>query len=146
MQDQIDTLKSRGLRAEAITKKKEMSENVIYDIKKGNVQFVFCSPEALVQSEWFNVIRDVWKNSLCMICFDEAHCVSEWGESFRPEYRQVAMIRSIADVPVLALTATVTTKVKSDIEKYLYIKEDCNVIAAIPDRYIRSIQTKKLHI
>ncbi|XP_071177685.1 ATP-dependent helicase wrn-1-like [Mytilus edulis] len=83
-------------------------------------------------------------DSLCMICFDEAHCVSDWGESFRPEYRKVAKIRSIADVPVLALTATVTPKVKSDIEKYLYIKKDCNVIAAIPDRYIRSIYTKKL--
>ena len=63
-----------------------------------------------------------WKINLLAI--DEAHCISEWGHDFRPEYRQLAQLRSLfPTVPIMALTATATTRVRSDIVQQLHLRE-----------------------
>ena len=66
---------------------------------------------------------------------DEAHCISEWGEDFRPEFRNIEVLRSLLQCPFMAVTATATSAVRKDIMKYLHFQaKDTDIIALIPDR------------
>jgi ATP-dependent DNA helicase RecQ len=79
--------------------------------------------------------NDVWQSRVSCIVFDEAHCLSEWGEDFRPEYREMAQLRSFFKVPILAITATSTKKVKDDIISILQLKtEETDIVSKSPDR------------
>lgn len=69
------------------------------------------------------MLSDIWQRRLSSIVFDEAHCMSEWGGDFRPDYREMAQLRSFFHVPVLAVTATCTLKVKDDIMSILQLDE-----------------------
>lgn len=96
------------------TQMKEVKE----DISSGNTKLVFVAPETLTKEE--NI--EFFKNSnISFVAVDEAHCISEWGHDFRPEYRRIReMISAINDsIPIIALTATATPKVQSDIVKNL---------------------------
>ena len=76
-----------------------------------------------------------WQTCLHLIVVDEAHCVSEWGEDFRKDYRLLSELRSIFNIPVMALTATTTEKVKQDIMEYLHLNdEDTDVVFRSCDR------------
>lgn len=99
--------------------------DVRQDIVDGNTKLLYVAPETLTKEENLEFFRNV---KISFIAVDEAHCISEWGHDFRPEYRRIRiMIDSIADkMPVIALTATATPKVRSDIVKNLSM-EDRNV-------------------
>jgi ATP-dependent DNA helicase RecQ len=88
------------------------------DIMAGKTQMLFVAPETLTKDENIEFFR---KANVSFVAVDEAHCISEWGHDFRPEYRRIkVMIDSIGkDIPVVALTATATPKVQSDIVKNL---------------------------
>ena len=96
---------------------KTQSNQVKEDIEKGKTKLVYVAPESLIKEEniaFFN------KNKISFFAIDEAHCISEWGHDFRPEYRKLRqIINNIAPVPVIALTATATPKVRLDIMKNL---------------------------
>lgn len=122
MQDQVENLKKRGIKAIAISSamgKREMDlafDSCVY----GNIKFLYLSPERL-QTELARV--RIAKMKVNLIAVDEAHCISQWGYDFRPPYKQIADIREIhPDVPVLALTATATEKVIEDIQEKLLFK------------------------
>ncbi|MDR0976548.1 MAG: RecQ family ATP-dependent DNA helicase [Prevotellaceae bacterium] len=125
MKDQVNNLRSRGIRALAIysgmTRGQIIStlENCIF----GNYKFLYISPERL-DTELFQA--KLSKMKVCLITVDESHCISQWGYDFRPAYLRIAQIRALLpDVPVLALTATATPRVVKDIqEKLLFRREN----------------------
>jgi ATP-dependent DNA helicase RecQ len=92
------------------------------DIVEGKTKMLFIAPETLTKEENIDFFRQV---NISFVAVDEAHCISEWGHDFRPEYRRIrTMIDAIGkDIPIIALTATATPKVRSDIVKNLEMDE-----------------------
>ncbi len=87
------------------------------DIMEGKCKILYVAPESLNKDENVEFFRGV---KISFVAIDEAHCISEWGHDFRPEYRRLKpIIQQIADVPIMALTATATPKVQQDIQKNL---------------------------
>ncbi len=92
-------------------------EEVKNDIKNGKTKLLYVAPESLTKQENINFLRSV---KISFYAVDEAHCISEWGHDFRPEYRRIRpIINEIGVRPVIALTATATPKVQHDIQKTL---------------------------
>ena len=115
MKDQVNTLKGKGIKAIALSSGIAYSEldalldNCIY----GNYKFLYLSPERLQQELIQERIRNMPVN---LIAVDEAHCISQWGNDFRPAYKNIKLLRElIPHVPIMALTATATPKVVQDI-------------------------------
>ncbi|MCK9398735.1 MAG: RecQ family ATP-dependent DNA helicase [Bacteroidales bacterium] len=124
MKDQVENLKKKSIKAVAVYSGMHRNEiqiafdNCVY----GDVKFLYLSPERLKTDQFQQIIRKLKVNLLAV---DEAHCISQWGYDFRPPYLQIAEIRKfIPDVPVLALTATATTGVITDIQKNLGFKTE----------------------
>ena len=89
------------------------------DIKEGKTKLLYVAPESLTKDEYVDFLRSV---KISFYTIDEAHCISEWGHDFRPEYRNIRpIINKIGRAPIIALTATATDKVRSDIKKSLGI-------------------------
>jgi len=87
------------------------------DTLDGKTKLLYVAPESLTKKENLDFLSNI---TISFFAIDEAHCISEWGHDFRPEYRRLRpMIESIVDVPIIALTATATTKVQQDIQKNL---------------------------
>ncbi|MBC7426402.1 MAG: DNA helicase RecQ [Bacteroidia bacterium] len=87
------------------------------DIIAGKTKLLYVAPETLKKEESIEFFRQI---KISFVAVDEAHCISEWGHDFRPEYRRIKqMVKEIDDVPMMALTATATPKVQSDIQKNL---------------------------
>lgn len=92
-------------------------EQVKNDILSGRTKLLYVAPESLTKDEYVDFLRQV---NISFYAVDEAHCISEWGHDFRPEYRRIRpIITGIAKRPVIALTATATPKVQHDIQKNL---------------------------
>ncbi len=99
-----------SLNKSEITKVKE-------DVVRGVTKLLYVAPESLTKEENIEFLKGV---KISFMAIDEAHCISEWGHDFRPEYRRLkSIINEIADVPIIALTATATPKVQQDIQKNL---------------------------
>ena len=99
---------------------KTQTVQVKEDISNGKTKLLYVAPESLIKEENINFFNN---NKVSFFAIDEAHCISEWGHDFRPEYRKLRQImNNIAEVPVIALTATATPKVRLDIMKNLKIE------------------------
>ena len=127
MHDQIQHLQSKKIKSVCITGDMDHSEierainNCIY----GKIKFLYLSPEKIQNDLIQKRIKEM---NINLITVDEAHCISEWGHSFRPSYRHISIIRElIPNAPILALTATATYDVIKDIQKNLLFKKE-NVI------------------
>ena len=122
MKDQVDALRSNGIRAEALNSSNDsVTDAEIYQrICRGEVKILYLSPERLVgEMEWL-------QQNVCisLIAIDEAHCISQWGHDFRPEYTQLGCLRdAFPSAPILALTATADKTTKLDILKQLNLRE-----------------------
>ena len=107
--------------------KKADIEQVKADVTAGKTKLLYVAPESLTKEENIEFLRTV---KISFYAIDEAHCISEWGHDFRPEYRKIRpIINEISKAPVIALTATATHKVRDDIKKSLGImdaKEYCS--------------------
>ena len=117
MKDQVDNLRRRGLKAEAIyagMSHQEIDHALDNCVYGRNVKFLYVSPERLL-TELFQV--RVAKMNVGLLAVDEAHCLSQWGYDFRPPYLRIAKLREVLPpgVPVIALTATATAQVQADI-------------------------------
>jgi ATP-dependent DNA helicase RecQ len=87
------------------------------DITSGLTKLLYVAPESLTKEEYVNFLQNV---PISFVAIDEAHCISEWGHDFRPEYRNLRnIIKLLGEVPVIGLTATATPKVQEDILKNL---------------------------
>ncbi|MBP5340534.1 MAG: RecQ family ATP-dependent DNA helicase [Prevotella sp.] len=124
MKDQVGALRRRRIKAAAIYSGMshddivQTLENAVF----GAVKLLYVSPERL-GSELFQ--KKLGHMKVCFICVDEAHCISQWGYDFRPSYLQISAIRRLLPgVPVLALTATATPAVVTDIQEKLSVKEN----------------------
>jgi len=115
--------------------KKEIRE-VHEDLQQGHTKMLYVAPETLTKAENLELFRDL---EISFFAVDEAHCISEWGHDFRPEYRRLReMMDEINDkIPVIALTATATPKVQSDIVKNLGLRD--------PEIFISSFNRSNLY-
>lgn len=115
--------------------KKEIKE-VHDDLKNGHTKLLYVAPETLTKQENLDFFRDL---EISFFAVDEAHCISEWGHDFRPEYRRLRemMAEINPNIPVIALTATATPKVQSDIIKNLALRD--------PKVYISSFNRSNLY-
>ena len=92
-------------------------EVVKSDIKSGKTKLLYVAPESLIKTQNIDFLKSI---NISFVAVDEAHCISEWGHDFRPEYRRLrSIIENIDNVPIIALTATATPKVQLDIQKNL---------------------------
>ena len=122
MKDQVQNLSQRGIKALAIHAGMSRHEVdlTLNNAAYGDFQFLYVSPERL-NTYLFRSYLDVLP--LNYIVVDEAHCISQWGYDFRPDYLRIGELRKLVDVPVIALTATATPRVASDIMDKLAFRE-----------------------
>jgi ATP-dependent DNA helicase RecQ len=121
MKNQVDALRSLSHDSVAHFLNSSLNKGEITAVKKdineGNTKMLYIAPETLKKDETIEFLKTI---DISFVAVDEAHCISEWGHDFRPEYRRIkAMVKEIKDVPLMALTATATPKVQSDIIKNL---------------------------
>ena len=91
------------------------------DIRSNETKLLYVAPESLIKEEYVKFLKSI---NISFFAIDEAHCISEWGHDFRPEYRRLReIIDNIGRRPIIALTATTTPKVRHDIQKNLKILE-----------------------
>ncbi|MCL4126841.1 UNVERIFIED_CONTAM: hypothetical protein GTU68_011084 [Idotea baltica] len=122
MNDQVNNLKERGIKAIAITSSlsQEHAIQAFDNLQFGNYKFLYLSPEKL-QSEFIQ--QKLKQLDINLIAIDEAHCISEWGHDFRPAYLKIPILKELKiQAPILALTATATSRVLLDITKNLQIE------------------------
>lgn len=124
MKDQVQNLNARGIRALCINAGMTRREvdtalnNALY----GDYKFLYVSPERLRTPMFKGYVREM---NVSYIVVDEAHCISQWGYDFRPDYLQIGNLRELVDAPVIALTATATPQVADDIMERLSFKGKC---------------------
>ena len=123
MKDQVDALQASGVAATFLnsTLSAEESRARLRGLHRGEYKLLYAAPERLMLEGWQENLK-TW-NVTCL-AVDEAHCVSEWGHDFRPEFRQLAKLRAaLPDIPVMALTATATERVRADIINHLKLRD-----------------------
>lgn len=123
MQDQVSSLKENGVPAEFLNSSLEFSEylETVKKLKNGEIKIVYVSPEGLASDKMMGIFHECSMPINC-ITIDEAHCVSEWGHDFRPDYLSISNVRKhFPNAVCLALTATATASVQQDIIKNLQL-------------------------
>jgi RecQ family ATP-dependent DNA helicase len=132
MEDQVGKLRAQGMRAERIHsgRPREESREVCRAYLKGELDFLFFAPERLAVPGFPELLK---KRTPALIAVDEAHCISQWGHDFRPEYRMLGeRLLGLRECPVLALTATATPQVQEDILTQLKLHE--------PEKFVRGFR------
>jgi ATP-dependent DNA helicase RecQ len=133
MKDQVDALRQAGVRAAALNSRLSPGETAEIEraIRDGALDLVYVSPERLVTPRCLELLACC---SLALFAVDEAHCISQWGHDFRPEYQQLSILKErFPGVPLLALTATADSPTRRDIVTQLQLAE-ARVFAAGYDR------------
>ena len=130
MKDQVDALKANGIAAEFINSSLTYAEigRVQAQAQRGDLKVLYLAPERLALPDFRGFLKAL---DVSLVAVDEAHCISEWGHDFRPDYRTLGDLRrSMATVPFIALTATATERVRHDIVSQLGMKEPQQFIAS----------------
>ncbi len=138
MKDQVDALRARGIAAARLDSSltAEETQRVYADLREGALKLLYVAPERLSGEAFLERLRRV---KISLLAIDEAHCISEWGHNFRPEYLRLARVAEELELrPVLALTATATPDVARDI---------CKAFGIASERHVQtSFRRKNLHL
>ena len=137
MKDQVDDLNARGIPAAAYNSSLEYDDRkkIETDLKYNRVRLLFLSPEKCMQPDFLDFLK---KSPVCLFAIDEAHCISEWGHNFRPEYRQLSALKKhFPSVPVIALTATAIPAVRKDISRQLGLSAPRECIGSFNRKNLR---------
>ena len=138
MKDQVDALRDLGIQAELINSTISYPEQqeILNELSKNDdtIKFLYIAPERLNSSQFIRVLQNI---DISLIAIDEAHCISQWWHDFRPSYMKIKWfienLQNIKEFPIIALTATATQKVKTDIVKRLGL-DTYNIFTAGFDR------------
>ncbi len=127
MQDQVQALQDNGIGATFINSTIGLAESRLREqaILQGKIKLLYVAPEKLLTDRFLPFLQDINRQmGISAIAIDEAHCVSQWGHDFRPEYRQLNSLRHrYPDIPIIALTATATERVRQDIIQQLNLSQ-----------------------
>ncbi len=141
MKDQVESLLANGIKARALNSMNSETEDAAIRIecRQGKVKLLYISPERLISEANF-LLRDI---NISLFAIDEAHCISQWGHDFRPEYIQLNnVLRQFSKVPVIALTATADKITRQDIIKQLNLRNPKIFISSF-DRPNLNLDVKK---
>lgn len=144
MEDQVAQMQARGIAVERIHSGRDRatSRQVCLDYLNGKLQFLFVAPERLRVPGFPEMLA---KRKPCLIAVDEAHCISQWGHDFRPDYRTFGQhLPSLRPAPVIALTATATPQVQDDIARQLGLATEGRFIQASAERISPSKWCRRL--
>ena len=145
MQDQVTALRQLGVRAAALNSALEYEEAraVERDLRNGALDLVYVAPERLLTNGFLNLLGQC---EIALFAIDEAHCVSQWGHDFRPEYRQLTVLHErFPEVPRIALTATADGPTRRDILERLELQEGRTFVASFDRPNIRYRVLPKLN-
>ena len=135
MHDQVRSASAFGMRAAALTSADADREETVARFRAGELDLLYVAPERATGGSFLNLLRST---PLSLIAIDEAHCVSEWGHDFRPDYRLLRpLLDAFPDVPRLALTATADERTRADILTQLGIPADGLILAGFDRPNIR---------
>lgn len=144
MKDQVDSMQASGVAATFLNSSLEPDEarKRLRGLHNGEFRLLYVAPERLMLSGFLD---DLKRWNVKLIAVDEAHCISEWGHDFRPEYRQIAGLRDhFPNVPLMALTATATERVRVDIIKHLRLRGTSGLEESEPTAYVASFNRPNL--
>jgi len=130
MKDQVDQLEASGVAATFLNSSLGATESKarMRGLHEGKYRLLYAAPERLLLDGWSEHLAN-W--NVTAIAIDEAHCISEWGHDFRPEYRKISRLRKLLPgIPVMALTATATERVRADIIHHLALQEPAVFVAS----------------
>ena len=141
MKDQVETLQANGIAAGALNSSNDETENA--NLRRacieGRLKLLYISPEKLIAEKDY-LLRDM---SISLFAIDEAHCISQWGHDFRPEYTQMGMLhQQFPQVPIIALTATADKITREDIIRQLHLIQPRTFISSF-DRPNISLDVKR---
>lgn len=137
MKDQVDALRANGIGAAYLNSTISASESlqIFRDVISGKIKLLYVSPEKLLSQDFYRQIKTI---DISLFAVDEAHCISQWGHDFRPEYTQLNFLSREFKVPIIALTATADRITRSDIIQQLGLRK--------PQTFISSFDRKNLSI
>lgn len=138
MRDQVRQLQGFGINAASLNSANDEAENqrVYRDLREGSLRLLYVAPERLVRSDTVALLK---RSGASLLAIDEAHCVSQWGHDFRPEYLALGQIRAeLGGITTIALTATADAPTRADIVQKLFSAE--------PRTFIRSFDRPNLHL
>jgi len=147
MKDQVDSLHAAGVAATYLNSSLSSAESTarLRGLHAGQYKLLYLAPERLMLS---GVLEDLQRWGVSLLAIDEAHCISEWGHDFRPEYRQIAALRNLfPKAPLLALTATATPRVREDIVTQLSLEKGRRFVASFnrPNLTYRVVAKEKAY-
>jgi ATP-dependent DNA helicase RecQ len=133
MRDQVNALRAIGVEAGTLSSgnTEEETEQVFEAIDDGRLKLLYIAPERLANSGTTLLLR---RANVSMIAVDEAHCVSQWGHDFRPDYLRIGALREALDVPLAAFTATADQETRDEIVERLFAGRDCQIFLKGFDR------------
>jgi ATP-dependent DNA helicase RecQ len=137
MQDQVDALRDLGVKAEFLnsTQDRSTQDQIERQFAAGALDLLYVAPERLVQERTLGLFE---RSDIALFAIDEAHCVSQWGHDFRPEYRQLKILaQRFPSVPRIALTATADERTRQDIVSELSLENAASFIASFDRPNIR---------
>jgi len=141
MKDQVDAACQNGLRAASINSAQSEGERIaaLQDLSRGQLDLLYAAPERIATDSFLNALK---RSALCLFAIDEAHCISEWGHDFRPDYLFLSNLRpQFPQVPIAAFTATATEEVERDTLRKLGLKDLYQVRASFnrPNLFYRVV-------